>query len=162
MPTQFTDAQIQALILEAKELPEDYRARMTMKPKPGHKEAELSVQGANGNTFLLILRENLIDPMGFSVILAYKIPNSSQPFRLRRYNGKHQHTNKIERETIYGFHIHTATERYQRSGLREDAYAVLTDKYADFSGAFTCMLEECGFVVEPTPQTRMFDTEFMQ
>ncbi|MDZ7814842.1 MAG: DUF1828 domain-containing protein [Planctomycetota bacterium] len=39
---------------------------------------------------------------------------------MRRYNGKsHQHTNKIEGNTFFDFHIHQATERYQEFGERE-------------------------------------------
>jgi hypothetical protein len=71
-----------------------------------------------------------------------------QQFRLRRHNGKsHEHTNPIEKNTFYGFHIHTATERYQQSGYREDTYAEETNRYADYHGAIECMLRDCGFMV---------------
>jgi len=35
--------------------------------------------------------------------------------------------NLIEGNRICEFHIHTATERYQRRGMREDGYAEATD-----------------------------------
>ena len=72
--------------------------------------------------------------MDFSLILGFFPKNSLQVFRLRRFNGKsHEHTNKLEKETFYDFHIHMASERYQSSGLREDAFALATDRYADFT-----------------------------
>ena len=67
--------------------------------------------------FRIILRRNHINPLDFSVILAVRVPNSNQLFRLRRYNGNsHEHTNKIENEKLHDFHIHLATKRYQERG----------------------------------------------
>ncbi len=57
----------------------------------------------------------------------------------------------MEEQTFYDFHIHMATERYQRTGNREDTYAEPTDRYSDMEGAFTCLLADCGFVVPPPP-----------
>jgi hypothetical protein len=83
------------------------------------------------------------------VILACLPPNSSTFFRLRRYNGRgHEHTNKLEHERFYNFHIHTATERYQEEGAREDGYAEQTDRYHDLNGAINCMFADCGFQKE--------------
>ena len=97
--------------------------------KAGDKERELDITGVTGSEFRLILRQSLFNILDSSAILAYSGKSSSQVFRLRRYNGKsHEHTNKIERQTIYDFHIHFATERYQHSGLREDAYAEATNR----------------------------------
>jgi hypothetical protein len=80
------------------------------------------------------------------VILGYIIPNTNQVFRLRRYNGKsHEHTNRLEQEKFYDFHIHTATERYQTAGWNEDGYAVPTDRYPDHHGALKSMFNDCGF-----------------
>ncbi len=47
----------------------------------------------------------------------------------------------LRKTTFYGFHIHTATERYQQSGYREDTYAEETNRYADYHGAIECMLQ---------------------
>ena len=78
-------------------------------------------------------------------------------FRLRRYNGKsHEHTNRLEGRTFYEFHIHTATERYQDSGLREDAFAEPTTRLADFVGAVACALDDCGFDRPQPPQPSLF------
>jgi hypothetical protein len=128
------------------------------KPKSGHRERELEVKGANGNDFRIILRQSNFNPLAFSVILAYRPSKSSQLFRLRRYNGRsHDHTNVLEKETFYAFHVHMATLRYQReSGLREDGYAEQTDRFADFQGAIQCMLADCGFVVPEIDQAALF------
>jgi hypothetical protein len=109
--------------------------------------------------FRLIIRQNSKNRNDFSVILACLPPNSSTFFRLRRYNGKsHEHTNKLEQERFYDFHIHTATERYQEEGQREDGYAEPTDRYHDLDGAINCMIADCAFQKEApeTGQTYLF------
>ena len=122
MAILLTDTNIQELLAERKPLPLNYREKFVVKPKRGHKERELDVVGVTGSEFRLILRLGDFNALDFSVILAYCVPQTNQRIRLRRYNGKsHQHTNAIEGVTFYDFHIHTATERYQHSGAREDA-----------------------------------------
>lgn len=155
---QLSDTEIAALIAEPKPLPDDYLDRVRTKPKLGHKERELDVSGSNGSEFRLILRESVVNSLAFSAILAYRAPNSSQWFRLRRYNGKnHEHTNVLENETFYDFHIHQATERYQlESGGREDSFAQRTDRFADFPGALSCLLADCNFIIPQQAQTALF------
>jgi hypothetical protein len=160
MAIQFNDAAITRLISESKPLPLDYRERIRIKPKRGHSERELDVRGTGSSEFRLILRQSQFNPLDFSVILAYRPPGLSQLFRLRRYNGKsHQHTNTLEGITFYNFHIHTATERYQDSGLREDSFAEPTDRFVDFQSAIRCMLTDCGFDVPSDPQRELFGEE---
>lgn len=116
-----------------------------------------SYVGENSNEFRLILRQNNINPLDFSVILAYKPKNVNQWFRLRRYNGKsHEHGNKLEKERFYDFHIHIATDRYQKLGAREDAYAEPTDRYSSRTGALDCMFQDCGFDIPSDPQGQLF------
>lgn len=153
MPVQLTDDEIQNLMAEPKPLPENYRERIQLKPKRGHKQAELEFEGSQGSTFRLIFRQSNFSQFDFSIILAYIIPQTNIIFRLRRYNGKsHEHTNKLEGNRFYDFHIHHATQRYQESGLREDAYARPTDRYADFHGAWQCLLADGGFELPPNDQ----------
>src|SRR4051812_42225554 len=141
-----TDAEIQRLLGIAKPLPTNFRSYVKTRPRRGHKERELDVWATTGEPFRIIFRESLLNPLDFSAILAFVLPNG-QLFRLRRYNGKsHEHTNKIERNKCYDFHIHTATERYQSSGLREDAYAEPTNRYQNFRTAVECLFNDCGFV----------------
>ena len=144
--TRYSDDEIRELLDEPKPLPDDHQARMQLRPKRGHKERSLTVQGTSGAEYLVILRQSSHNVLDFSVILAYCVPNSNALFRLRRYNGKsHQHTNRIEKQTFYDFHIHTATARYQDGGADEDGYAEVTDRYADLHGAVECLFEDCGF-----------------
>ncbi len=158
MAVQLDDAEIDVLLGEEKPLPANYRELVRTKSKTGHKERELEVTGAKGSKFRIILRQSNFNPLDFSVILAYQPPKSSQLFRLRRYNGKsHSHSNVLEKQTFYDFHIHKATARYQReSGLREDSFAEITPRYADFQGALDCMLADCGFVLPNDTQTSLF------
>ena len=108
--------------------------------------------------FRLILRKSRINRLDFSIILAVLVPQSTQVFRLRRYNGRsHEHTNRIENETFYDFHIHFATERYQDLGAREDAYARPTSRYGTFRGALECLLTDASFSVPPKAQGELFD-----
>ncbi len=153
MAVSLTDTEIAALLAEAKTLPADLRQRFQTRPKRGHRERELDLTGDNGTEFRLILRQSLLNALDFSVILTCLSPQSTSLFRLRRYNGRsHEHTNLLESETFYDFHVHTATERYQLSGLREDAYAERTDLYQDFAGAQQRLILECGFKASPNSQ----------
>ncbi len=146
MAVTYTDCDIEGLLQEPKELPADWRRRVQMKPKRGHEEQQLDIVGMHGSEFRVILRKNRIDSMDFSVILAVLVPQSTQVFRLRRYNGRsHEHTNPIEGNTFYDFHIHCATERYQDLGAREDSYAETTDRYATVFEALRCLFADAGF-----------------
>lgn len=148
-----SDLDIDLLIKQIKPLSEDYRARIQVHPKRGHKERELDLKGTDDSDFRLILRQSIFNPLDFSVILAYRPLHSNQLFRLRRYNGKsHEHTNNIEHNTFYDFHIHQATERYQQLGAREDTYAEPTERFSEFQQAVSCLIEDCGFEIPSDPQ----------
>ena len=160
MAVNLTDPEIAALIAEVKPLPDNYQQKIQTKPKRGHRERELNLVGASGSGFRLILRESAFNPLDFSVILAWLPPQSASPFRLCRYNGKsHEHTNALESQKFYEFHVHRATARYQQSGLREDSFAEPTTRYSDFAGAMNCLIQECGFQMPPNNQTGLFETE---
>ena len=117
-----------------------------------------TITGEAGSGFRLIFRQNRINVLDFSVILAVLVPQSTQVFRLRRYNGRsHEHTNRIEKETFYDFHIHLATERYQEIGAREDANARPTDRYGTIFGAFDCLFTDANFSAPPKAQGDFFD-----
>jgi hypothetical protein len=157
MPAKYSDSEIDSMIREKKPLPNDYRSRIQLRDKRGHKERELDITGENGTLYRLILRQSDFNTMDFSIILAVNPAGSNQHFRLRRYNGKHgEHTNKIEGNTFYDFHIHYATERYQENGMQEDAFAEATDRYGDYNGALRCMLEDCGFELPQGTQSSLF------
>ena len=160
MAVTLTESDIAGLLEEPKPLPADFRKRIEVRAKHGHKERELTVMGEHGSEFHLILRQSAFNAMDFSAILAYRPPKQNQLFRLRRYNGKsHEHTNKLEGETFYDYHVHHATERYQESGLREDAYAQPTDRYTDLAGAIECLLDDCAFERPENDRTPLFEPE---
>ena len=160
MAARYTDSEIQQLLAARKLLPDEYRKKLKLREKRGHREAELSVDGAAGVEFRLIARQNSLNVLDFSIILAVCPAGSNQLFRLRRHNGKsHEHTNQIEARTFYDFHIHMATERYQQLGMREDAYAEPTDRFGDFDSSLRCLMDECGFEMAPGPNLNLFDEE---
>jgi hypothetical protein len=157
MPIFLTDTEVARLVGERKILPPDYMERLQVRPKRGHFGAELDVAGDTGADFRIILRQSRENHLDFSVILAYRPPNTNQTFRLRRYNGKHRHTNRLEGNTIDGFHMHIATERYQQLGTREDAFAKACDQYQNFHGAIECLLKECAFEAPPGTQLPLLE-----
>lgn len=156
MAVVYSDDEIAVLIGECKPLPQGWNPKQRLRAKRGHLEHELEVKGESGNEFVVILRQGSNNIFDFSVILAVRVPESNRIFRLRRYNGRsHEHTNQIEGETFYDFHIHEATERYQDSGAREDAYAVVTDRYSDLVTAVSCLLEDANFKLPPQSQMQL-------
>lgn len=142
---RFSDEQIAALLAERKVLPRGWTGRLRTRAKRGHSEGELSVTGEGGNEFRIILRSSVADPLNFSAILAVQPLISYELFRLRRYNGlSHEHTNHLEGERFFAFHVHHATARYQDAGLDEDGYAVPADHYGTLDSALRCLIDECG------------------
>lgn len=141
------DVTISTLISEAKDIPDGLS--WSLKPMPergGHWQKSWEIDCDSGSSFVVKVRWCCANLANFSVILGYKLPGSYTVFRLRRYNGKsHFHTNVLERERFYDFHIHMATERYQASGFNEDHYAQRTDRYYDLGSAIQCLFYDCGF-----------------
>ncbi len=142
-----SDEQIGALIAERKKIPSGLSPMGKMTERCQHKRRDFDVQTESGNEFVVLVRQSSLNANDFSVILGYKIPSSYTVFRLRRYNGNsHQHTNTLEKQTIDGFHVHPATERYQNlGGAKEDHYAETTERYYHLDSAIQCLLAECGF-----------------
>ena len=157
MAKTYSDSEIEAFIAERKPLPPKWLDQLRLRPKRGHEERELDITSDAGNEFRIILRRSIVNFLDFSIILAVRVPQSNQLFRLRRYNGKsHEHKNIIENNSFYGFHIHMATERYQEFGTREDAYAEATNRYGDYSGALRCFIEDMNFDASPDDQLDLF------
>lgn len=150
MMAAYSDEEIESLVQERKLVPADWRKRIRLVQKPGHRERSLALVGEAGNEFRVIVRQNSVNRFDFSIILAVRAPSSNRIFRLRRHNGKsHEHSNRLEGTRFYGFHIHCATERYQELGAREDSYAEPTDRYADWQGALECLVADANIVVSP-------------
>lgn len=156
MPVRLSDAQIQELLGEPKRLDASLMASMNLRPKRGHREWDLDVSGSAGSNFRVIVRQSAHNPLDFSAVMIFGPPGSNQVFRLRRYNGLHsQHTNRIEGDSFYDFHIHMATERYQDLGLREDTYAEPTNRFSDLAGAIACLEQDCAFEITGPSQGRL-------
>ena len=140
MDIKYTDQQIAELINERKVLPDDWRTQL-------NNNNSLYIIGENGNRFRIITNLNKKYPSDFSVILAVIDPKTGVAFRILRYNGmpKRPHNNKIEKQKIYGYHIHFATARYQERGYDEDTYAEETDRYNNLEGALQCLIQDANF-----------------
>ncbi len=152
----FTDQEIKAFIQERKVLPDNWANEFKERINRGFKEHYQDITGETGNTFRIIVKTSKFNKLIFSVILAVRIPGSKKYFPLCRYNGSnHQHTNKIEGEVITGFHIHTATERYQRK-KNVFGYAQSTTRYSDVNGALQCLLSDANFEEPSGLQVSLF------
>jgi hypothetical protein len=159
MTVTLTDEDIARLLAEPKSLPFDWRKRLDLKSRSGHGEQQMEFVGTAGSTFRVILRQSEHNQFDFSAILAYCLPESSGVFRLCRCNGKsHEHTNRIERNRFYDFHIHSATERYQELGGKEDGYAEPYSHYSDLRGALLVLCRQCNIDVPEESQLR-FEVE---
>ena len=102
---RYSDQEIEEFIQERKVLPNDWYSRLI---RPNKEKGELTVIGDKGNEFRIIVRPDNAMPLDFSVILVVIPPRSNQDFKLRRYNGRHgRHRNRIEKERIEGFEVHT-------------------------------------------------------
>jgi hypothetical protein len=159
---RLTDAEIAALISEPKDGADKLRGKLQLTGKGAHKEAQIAVTGADGHEFRVIVRQSALNVLDFSVILGFCPGETTGLFRLRRYNGKHgEHTNSIERQRFYAFHIHKATERYQDRGQREDAFAEPSDRYSAVRSATECLIQDCGFASSAPLQLSLFTEETM-
>lgn len=140
------DSEITALIFEPKTIPDGLAQHLRMIEKNRHKHKEFKIDCESGSLFVVKIRQACVNPLNFSVILGYTLPGTYTVFRLRRYNGKsHRHTNSLENQTFYDFHVHMATQRYQIPGFNEDHFAEVTTRYYDLQGAIECLVHECGF-----------------
>ncbi len=139
----FSDQEIAALIKEHKVLPDNRRGKFKKTMQRENDVYRLTVTGEAGSEFQAIVRMSVFNKLNFSVILGVKVPPPKKFFRLKRYNGDyHLHTNTLEDEEVRGFHIHTATERYQVNGVREEDYAEPTKRYNDVNGALKCLFAD--------------------
>lgn len=155
MLTILSDAEIDALIREPKNTPVGLLPISKLVERNKHRRRDYTVTSSSGSgsEFVIAVRQSTINVLDFSAILGYRVPGSNVIFRLRRYNGKHMHTNAIERQTLNDFHIHSATERYQQRGLREDGYAQVSVLHFDLDSAVRCLIQDCGFSSTP-PQSQ--------
>ena len=162
-----TDQEIASFISEPKVVPDNWVSRLLPKDKAHyqHRERELDIEGSNGDLFRVIVRQNTLNVMDFSIILTLREKDSNVEYILLRYNGKHpsSHTNKWEKENrlpnhTFGpaFHIHRATQRYQEGGYKIDGFAEMTTRYSDYHTAIDQFMIECKVKTEDKGQTSLF------
>ncbi len=153
----FTDNEIESLMAEEKVFNGTIEDILAFKESDGHKRASIEMKRSDGAKFIVKLRQSLQNINDFSAIFAFQPKGSNKDFKLRRYNGKNQeHTNKLEGNKFYGFHIHIATQRYQDAGKKEESYAEKTTRFGDIKSALKCLLQDCNIKTNPNPQTSLF------
>lgn len=158
MPIMLDAVQMEALLVMPKPLPSNYQRVLTLKqnPKQAYSKAEVKVEVDPEHVFFIKLRQTLQEPDNFSVIVGYVIPHTNRLFHLRRYNGRMEHRNKLEKTRFIDYHIHQATERYQLvEGSCVEGYAEQTALYSDIMGALQLALKECNFVLPAGTQLSM-------
>ncbi len=153
-----SDDVIDALLKARKPIPDGlYPFTKKMSTRNQNSRVEFDVDCNTGERFVIAIRQNEINPLNFSVILGYRMPGLNTIFRLRRYNGKHTHSNPIEKSGRFrDFHRHTATERYQKLGAKEDHFAEIDKRFHGIDSAIKCLLEDNAFVKED-PALPLFD-----
>ena len=143
MVITYSDEDIQVLLTESKSPLAGTRSQSAPVTKGQHRELSFDFISESSTHFHVILRRHSTKSSDFSAILAVEPAGIRTLFRLRRYNGSsHRHSNRIEGDRITGFHIHMATQRYQERGMKEDGFAIPTDRYNDLAGAVACLSDD--------------------
>lgn len=158
MDVFLTDKQIQELVNINKQMTVDPDSLFIgMKEKRGHKSAEHEMPQSDGSSFVIKIRISIENPFDFSVIIGYTPPKATKAFHLRRYNGRsHEHKNRIEKENVfYDYHIHQATERYQREGSKEEYFAEITGRYTTPREALNCLISDCNVSLPHESQLKL-------
>ncbi len=145
-----SDQQIERLLAEPKPAVEPARFQPT-KAKRGHTQGSFELLGDHGSRFTVVTRRSLLDADDFSIILGWTRPEITGLFHLLRCNGNsHDHPNSLEGQTIRGFHVHVATERYQALGGDPEGFARPAG-YSDFTGAIETFIELTSIRFPPDP-----------
>lgn len=74
-----TDEEITALISEPKIVTANWFSRLEAKDKGHfqHKEKEVEIKGVNGSLFRIVIRQNKLNVLDFSIILTYRQKDSN-------------------------------------------------------------------------------------
>jgi hypothetical protein len=149
-----TEQQIEEYINEEKILPAEFKP--IFKDRNNQNFFEKNITCETGNEYKIIIRQSQINPLDFSIIFGIII--NGKIFRIKRYNGdSHGHTNKLEDEQLEGFHIHVATERYQKRGFQPEGFAKSTSTYSDWQTALKVMLRENNFKIKTTKDQKRLE-----
>lgn len=135
----YTDSQINQWMQVRKVLPPNWYATIW-------RQKTLYVWGDDNNRYRIIINDDFSYSLSFSVILLVYHVDTNEKTRLRRYDFHDtEHTNRLEGNSVYGYHIHKATERYQRNGYRIDDYAESTNRFSNIPGAIKCLIQDANF-----------------
>lgn len=110
-----------------------------------HHKCDYTVEAIDGSEqFKIFVRVNNTNVEDFSCGLMW-LPAGEETLILARYNGSsHEHPNHIEGNKIeFVCHIHKATERYIRSNLKPEGWAVETASYRTYDGALHQLVTDC-------------------
>lgn len=159
MPVIYTDREISQLINERKTLPNDWESAIYVADylKLRGEVNDFRMYVSNHHDF--DIRDSSSNIQDFSVGLGVVHPLTTRLFMLLRYDGiTSHHDNKIEGTSITGFHIHQATERYQKRGRHETSFAIETDSYTNIHEAIQCLISDAN-IIEPenTQQPNLFN-----
>ena len=100
---------------------------------------------ADGASFEVYVRQNLLVQDAFSCGLTYLHPSGEKVTLMRCNGGYHSHGNPLEGVDTIGVccHIHIATQRYMEAGRKPEHYAEPTDLFSDVNGALVTLMEKC-------------------
>ena len=157
MEIRYNDGEIAAFISEPKQLPDNYMKILLPDAEKCQNQRTVDITGNNGYVFRIFVKKHHKYEENFSIGFGVKRNNSKDIFILKRYNCKQQHTNFLESETIFGYHIHTATQRYQEIGRKSEGYAEQTTRYNNALGALKCLIADCNFKKPPVDQYELFE-----
>lgn len=113
--------------------------------------------GPEGCGRMVTVRQNLLRPLDFSVILKY-VEHGSNGIILVKYNGNHGlHVDPVTKEVISGPQIHMISEECQPLNLRPESHAVKTERYVDLISALTAFQEDMHIHVKGPKNTVVLD-----
>ena len=151
-PVKYTNEEITRMVERVKPI-RPGTLDIDMKRDGKHRRGGVDLLDAKGVEYRIYIRQAILNSSNFSIGLGLKQEGTSTLFVLRRYCGNFKpHYNPIEGERFRDYHIHKATERYQRmKDVQPEKYAERTDKYDSFEGALETLREECNLVFSDQP-----------
>lgn len=137
-----TDAELQKLIDTPKKMStKGLKKLLERKEENAYKRSDIELSSEVKHSFYLRIRESLDDPTDYSAILSIKL-KTGETFNLVRCNGSsHNHKNRIEKNNLYGTHIHVATERYIENGYQPEAFAEESAEYNNINEAIEYLMK---------------------
>ncbi len=74
MEIVYSDPEIEALLRERKPIAADWQSATRLVSKGAQHERQLDIAGVEGSAFRIMIRQNALQPLDFSVILAVRRP----------------------------------------------------------------------------------------